>query len=79
MWESNLRFLFAVFYPNLHIIFNFALDQATACLRRLICLAFRRFGFKPVYLIIFLIFFYFSVNLNAVLHRASSRLFVNFC
>ena len=41
-------FLFAVFYPNLHIIFNFALDQATACLRRLICLAFRRFGFKPV-------------------------------
>ena len=30
------RFLFAVFYPNLHIIFNFALDQATACLRRLI-------------------------------------------
>ena len=48
VWESNLQFLFAVFYPNLHIIFNFALDQATACLRRLICLAFRRFGFKPV-------------------------------
>ena len=48
LWESNLRFLFAVFYPNLHIIFNFALDQAIACLRRLICLAFRRFGFKPV-------------------------------
>ena len=48
LWESNLRFLFAVFYPNLHIIFNFALDQATASLRRLICLAFRRFGFKPV-------------------------------
>ena len=46
--ESNLRFLFAVFYPNLHIILNFALDQATACLRRLICLTFRRFGFKPV-------------------------------
>ena len=44
MWESNLRFLFAVFYPNLHIIFNFALDQATACLRRLICLAFRHFS-----------------------------------
>ena len=46
--NQTFDFLFAVFYPNLHIIFNFALDQATACLRRLICLAFRRFGFKPV-------------------------------
>ena len=46
LWEGlcgnqTFRFLFAVFYPNLHIMFNFALDQATACLRRLICLAFR--------------------------------------
>ena len=46
--NQTFDFLFAVFYPDLHIIFNFALDQATACPRRLICLAFRRFGFKPV-------------------------------
>ena len=32
--------------PDLHIIFNFALNQATACSRRLICLAFSLFWFK---------------------------------
>ena len=47
VWESSLRFLFAVFNPNLHVIY-FAVNQATACSRRLICLAFHRFGLKPV-------------------------------